>query len=58
MVQEMIVRKESLFADNERWIMNYQIDRHGDQVFLNVVSTINPSLVSDAEIERQISRGI
>ena len=39
-IDEMIVRKQQLFADNQRYIIDFQLQDSGKQFHLSVASTL------------------
>ena len=42
LIEEMIDRKEKLFADNQRYIVNFELEDLGDEFYLSVASTLQP----------------
>jgi hypothetical protein len=46
-INEMIVRKQNFFANNKRYIIDFQLQDAGKQFHLSVASTLSNPLVAD-----------
>jgi thymidine phosphorylase len=46
-INEMIIRKQKFFADNKRYIIDFQLQDAGSQFHLSVASTLSNPLVAD-----------